>query len=746
MIAITSRRRRKLFASLGTAVAIVLFLVCVVRKDDRAPRRSLVALKIEKFENNFSFRFLADENATNTFNAQNVSHTGHDDDGDDHDEHEKVDGSHDEQDHEEESHDDEHNHEDGSHDEHDLEDSSHDEHDHKDEELHNNEHNDEHNHEDESHDDEHSHEDESHDDEHNHEDGSHDEHDLEDSSHDEHDHESESHEGHDHEEDEHDQEDGSHDGHDHEVESHDGHDHGEEGSHDGHDHEEGGSHDGHDQEEEGSHDGHDHEEGSHDEHDHKEGESHDERNPEEEGSHDGHDLEEEGSHDGHDHKEEGSHDGHDHAEEGSHDGHDHEVNAEVNAAIRDSPADKENKNKNWEEAIGAAFLVNLTTLIGVCFLVPATMFGRMMKFSKSSREVFLEIMIPSFACGALIATALFLMIPESLLYLALEDGADPHDGHDHRYLEEDEDNDDEEGGASWKFGASVLGGYFIPFLSSFLFPHHHVDEVGYENVTTQQQNDTATNNTTDNDEEAVPVVKRVENNQYEKNYPEEEEDDDPEIDVDTGIVSFKQKEVKPIVASNDNYGKNAIIPVVNSHPIKQSREMVVEATEVNSVNLISKASAIDWNLASAILLGDFMHNFVDGIFIGVGFILCDVKFGWTIAFSTIWHELSQEVADFFLLVNQCGFSVFKALLFNFISGLSVVMGVLVILGTDLQQGPVIGSLLAIGSGVYFYLSLTEIAPRTKQFLSTRSRGMISLFMWICGAVPIGLVLLNHAHC
>jgi len=688
MIAITSRRRRNLFASLGTAVAIVLFLVCVVRKDDRAPRRSLVALKIEKFENNFSFRFLADENATNTFNAQNVSHTGHDDDGDDHDEHEKVDGSHDEQDHEEESHDDEHNHEDGSHDEHDLEDSSHDEHD----------------------------------------------------------HESESHEGHDHEEDEHDQEDGSHDGHDHEVESHDGHDHGEEGSHDGHDHEEGGSHDGHDQEEEGSHDGHDHEEGSHDEHDHKEGESHDERNPEEEGSHDGHDLEEEGSHDGHDHKEEGSHDGHDHAEEGSHDGHDHEVNAEVNAAIRDSPADKENKNKNWEEAIGAAFLVNLTTLIGVCFLVPATMFGRMMKFSKSSREVFLEIMIPSFACGALIATALFLMIPESLLYLTLEDGADPHDGHDHRYLEEDEDNDDEEGGASWKFGASVLGGYFIPFLSSFLFPHHHVDEVGYENVTTQQQNDTATNNTTDNDEEAVPVVKRVENNQYEKNYPEEEEDDDPEIDVDTGIVSFKQKEVKPIVASNDNYGKNAIIPVVNSHPIKQSREIVVEATEVNSVNLISKASAIDWNLASAILLGDFMHNFVDGIFIGVGFILCDVKFGWTIAFSTIWHELSQEVADFFLLVNQCGFSVFKALLFNFISGLSVVMGVLVILGTDLQQGPVIGSLLAIGSGVYFYLSLTEIAPRTKQFLSTRSRGMISLFMWICGAVPIGLVLLNHAHC
>jgi len=722
------RRRRKLFASLTTAVALVLFLICVVRKDDDQPRRALVSSEVEEFEDRFSFHHVVDDHVSMNKNSRKNTarfwdpNTDHDHNSEEHDgqDHEdelrdghdhKEDESHDGHDHEDDSHD-EHGHEDGSQDDHKLEDGSHDEHDH----------------DDESHDED------------DRVDGSHNGHDHQEESHDEHNHKNDSHDGHDHE-------DGSHDEHDHENELHDGHDH-EEGLHDGHDHEE-GSHDEHDHKE-GSHDEHGHEEGSHDEHDHKEG-SHD-GHDHEEGSHDEHDQKNE-SHEGHDHGDDShvghdqgdaSHDGHDHD---SHDGHDHGISA----AIRGSPMDSQ--NKNWAEAIGAALLVNLTTLIGVCFLVPATMFGRAMKFSKDSREVFLEIMIPSFACGALIATALFLMIPESLLYLALKEGNNSHEGHDHRYLEEHDDDDDDggEADATWKFGASVLGGYFIPFLSSFIFPHNDIEDIGHENITTKKGGDTASNTDEDdhsNDIEAVPVFTMIENKPtYEKNYNEVEEegsDDEPEIDVDTGLIEYKKKEAKPVVASNVNYDEYPVKPYVNVHLMEQSRIKAV--TEVKYTNLILKTSAVDWNLASAILIGDFMHNFVDGIFIGVGFALCDVKFGWAIAFSTIWHELSQEVADFFLLVNQCGFSVFKALLFNFISGLSVIVGVLVILGTDLQQGPVIGSLLAIGSGVYFYLSLTEIAPRTKKFLSTRSRGVISFLMWICGAVPIGLVLLNHFHC
>ena len=51
-------------------------------------------------------------------------------------------------------------------------------------------------------------------------------------------------------------------------------------------------------------------------------------------------------------------------------------------------------------------------------------------------------------------------------------------------------------------------------------------------------------------------------------------------------------------------------------------------------------------------MGDFLHNFVDGIFIANAFLDCSQSKGWSIAAATIAHEIAQETSDFFLLITQ----------------------------------------------------------------------------------------------
>ena len=52
-----------------------------------------------------------------------------------------------------------------------------------------------------------------------------------------------------------------------------------------------------------------------------------------------------------------------------------------------------------------------------------------------------------------------------------------------------------------------------------------------------------------------------------------------------------------------------------------------------------------------VLLGDFMHNLVDGFFIGFGFMMCKDSFGWMITGTTIGHEIAQEIADYLVLTD-----------------------------------------------------------------------------------------------
>src|SRR4030042_86216 len=73
-----------------------------------------------------------------------------------------------------------------------------------------------------------------------------------------------------------------------------------------------------------------------------------------------------------------------------------------------------------------------------------------------------------------------------------------------------------------------------------------------------------------------------------------------------------------------------------------------------------------------ILFGDATHNLIDGIIIGVSF-LVSVPFGIITTLLIIGHEIPQELGDFGVLVYG-GFSKTKALMYNFFSQVTAVIG------------------------------------------------------------------------
>lgn len=113
--------------------------------------------------------------------------------------------------------------------------------------------------------------------------------------------------------------------------------------------------------------------------------------------------------------------------------------------------------------------------------------------------------------------------------------------------------------------------------------------------------------------------------------------------------------------------------------------------------------------------------------------------------ATIYHELPQELSDYVLLTERCGFTRPHALFLNFIAGFSVTIGAIVILVSDIPSHYT-GLILAFGAGVYVQIGAAECLPRVYAAATTIKLKFFSLLAFVVGATCIGLVLLDHDHC
>mmetsp|Transcript_43942 Transcript_43942/g.77822 ORF Transcript_43942/g.77822 Transcript_43942/m.77822 type:complete len:487 (-) Transcript_43942:126-1586(-) len=286
----------------------------------------------------------------------------------------------------------------------------------------------------------------------------------------------------------------------------------------------------------------------------------------------------------------------------------------------------EKKDTPWGEAIGAAIIVNIVTLVGVILAIPA------LKTCIMDNILQADAILSGFAAGAILACAFFLLLFESTHLV-------------------EEGWPDDEVSALWRWGTMILAGMALPSVV-----HAAVD--------------------------FIPVSR------------------------------------SPTPAQIENQGELKEVP----------------------------AMAERLRLIIGVNIGDFCHNFCDGLFLGFAFKNCGPSFGWSVLLGTVLHEIPQELADYNILTGpQVALSPLTALIINFVSGLSVILGTIIMLANEVGN-EYTGLILACGGGVYIHVGAVECMPKIYGKGLSPPLRLVAIAAFIFGIILIGLVLLDHEHC
>ena len=119
-----------------------------------------------------------------------------------------------------------------------------------------------------------------------------------------------------------------------------------------------------------------------------------------------------------------------------------------------------------------------------------------------------------------------------------------------------------------------------------------------------------------------------------------------------------------------------------------------------------------------IILGDGIHNFVDGVLIGAAFLM-DVQLGIVTSLAVAAHEIPQEVGDFAILL-QSGYSQSKALFYNMLASLTTVIGgVLAYFSLDSLHDS-LPYFLALAASSFIYIAVADLIPSLHKRTDTKT--------------------------
>ena len=150
-------------------------------------------------------------------------------------------------------------------------------------------------------------------------------------------------------------------------------------------------------------------------------------------------------------------------------------------------------------------------------------------------------------------------------------------------------------------------------------------------------------------------------------------------------------------------------------------------------------STSDGNRAQTIpliIIGDTIHNFIDGIVIASGF-LVSVETGVVVTLAVAAHEIPQEIGDFGLLLSK-GVSRKKVIIVNVISALATVVAAVLFFQFGQSHVDNLDVLLGLVAGFFIYIATSDIIPTIHRKDKNGLLGRQTI-MLILGVVTVGLL-------
>jgi zinc and cadmium transporter len=132
-----------------------------------------------------------------------------------------------------------------------------------------------------------------------------------------------------------------------------------------------------------------------------------------------------------------------------------------------------------------------------------------------------------------------------------------------------------------------------------------------------------------------------------------------------------------------------------------------------------------------ILFGDGIHNFTDGLAVATAFMV-DIRLGITTWIAVAAHEIPQELSDFVVLIHS-GWSKSRALLMNWVSALTFLLGSLLAYTASFKFD--ISFLLPFAAGNFIYIAASDMVPEVN-----KHRSLVTSFIHF-GSLMIGILLL-----
>jgi len=133
------------------------------------------------------------------------------------------------------------------------------------------------------------------------------------------------------------------------------------------------------------------------------------------------------------------------------------------------------------------------------------------------------------------------------------------------------------------------------------------------------------------------------------------------------------------------------------------------------------------------LIGDAVHNLIDGIIIG-GAYLVSTPMGIVTTLAVCLHELPQEIGDFGVLV-YAGFTKRKALKYNFLTALTAFIGVIIALSLNVYVESLTKYLIPFAAGNFIYIAGSDLIPEL------HAEEELSHIIFQIAAMLLGIILL-----